>query len=316
MYLLSATDVIIDTEKLQDVAQDVTQKAKEAVPEDVTERIGLFQQYMNQLPEKAFGLGIRIVFAIITLFLGIQVIKLIRRILKRSLEKGKADAGVVQFLDSFVKAVLTILLVFTIAINFGVDAASIVAILGSMGVAISLALQGSLSNFAGGMLILLLKPFKIGDYIVASGVEGTVTSIDIFYTKIRTVDYRVIVIPNGTLSNNSITNVSAESKRRLDIIASASYNDNIDHVKEVLMRILDECPTVIPDEEKKVFISNYAGSSVDYNLRFWVRSEDYWDTKFSVTESIKKYFDKEGIEIPYSKLDVNILSTPEKAEKI
>ncbi len=257
----------------------------------------------------------RLVLAIIVFFVAKFLIKKLLKLFRKMFEKSKIDATVKSFLLSIINAALYILLVVGIVEILGVATATIVSVVASAGLAVGLALQGSLSNFAGGMLILLLKPFKIGDYIVASGVEGTVTSIDIFYTKIRTFDYRVIVIPNGTLSNNSITNVSAESKRRLDIIASASYNDNIDHVKEVLMRILDECPTVIPDEEKKVFISNYAGSSVDYNLRFWVRSEDYWDTKFSVTESIKKYFDKEGIEIPYSKLDVNILSTPEKTEK-
>ncbi|MCR5418766.1 MAG: mechanosensitive ion channel [Lachnospiraceae bacterium] len=308
MYLLSATDVIIDAEKLQDVAQDVTQKAKEAVPEDVTERIGLFQQYMNQLPEKAFGLGIRIVFAIITLFLGIQVIKLIRRILKRSLEKGKADAGVVQFLDSFVKAVLTILLIFTIAINFGVDAASIVAILGSMGVAISLALQGSLSNFAGGVLILLLKPFKVGDYIKENGHgnEGTVTEIQLFYTKLLTIEKHVVVLPNGALANTSLINYTETPTRRVDLKVGIAYDADLKKAKEVILNVLHEDSYVVQEEPMWVYVSQLGDSAVELSLYCFVKCADWVSAKGVMLEKIKLALDENDIRIPYPQMDVHL----------
>ena len=254
----------------------------------------------------------RIVVAILVLLISKFVIKKLMNAFRKGFEKAKMDPTVKSFLISLIRAALYILVIIGLVEILGVATATIVSVIASAGLAIGLALQGSLSNLAGGLLILILKPFKIGDYISASGVDGSVVSIDIFYTKIRTPDNRDIVIPNGVLSNNTITNVTAQDKRRLDIIASASYNDDIDKVKEVLYEIINESQYTIKDEISKVFISQYAGSSVDYNVRFWVKSEDYWEAKFAVTEEIKKRFDKAGIEIPYSKLDVNILSTPEK----
>ncbi len=251
---------------------------------------------------------LKIIAAILVFIIAKFVIKHLMNLIKKLFEKSKLDGAVKTFLLSIIKAALYVLLIIGIVEILGVATATIVSVVASAGLAIGLALQGSLSNFAGGVLILVMKPFKLGDYIIASGVEGTVVSMDVFYTKIRTTDYKDIVIPNGMLSNNTITNVSAQGKRRLDITASASYNADIEKVKQVLTEICKNGPLVRRDEEVRVFVSQYAQSSIDYNVRFWVDAANYWDAKFFITESIKKEFDRNGIEIPYSKLDVNILN--------
>ncbi len=306
--LLWTKDIQLDSESIQEVAQNVTEAAKEAVPEDVSQRISLFQKYMNQLPEKALGLGIRIVLALITLFIGIQVIKILRKILKKSLEKGKADAGVIQFLDSLAKAVLMILLIFMIAVNFGVDAASVVAILGSMGVAISLALQGSLSNFAGGVLILLLKPFKVGDYIKENshGNEGTVTEIQIFYNKLTTRENHIVVLPNGTLANTSLINYTTTPERRVDLTVGISYKADLKKAKEVAEKVMQSEALVPKDEPMWVYVGNLASSSVNLSMYCFVKSGDYIMARGILLESIKLAFDENGIEIPYPQMDVHM----------
>ena len=182
--------------------------------------MGLLQAYLQQLPDKALRFGVRVLMAVIVFLVGMQLIRLVRRIVRRSLQRGNADMGVIQFLDSFIKAVLYILLVFMISSGFGLDATSVVALLGSAGVAIGLAVQGSLSNFAGGVLILLLKPFRVDDYIKVDndGHEGTVKEIQLFYTKLSTPNNHVVIIPNGALSNSSILNMSTLTERRMDIL--------------------------------------------------------------------------------------------------
>lgn len=239
-------------------------------------------------------------------FIGAKLIKFARKLLKKALEKGGADLGIVTFLDNFAKLGLYALLVVIILGMFGVDMASIAAVVASAGVAVGLALQGSLSNLAGGVLILLLKPFKIGDYIVAGGVEGTVSTIQMFATKLITVDNRVVIVPNSTLSNGTITNVSAMDKRRLDITASIAYTADLKLAKSVLMSLLEGCEYVMKEEVYDVFVSNLGSSSVDLNVRFWVKSADYWTAKAYITENIKVKLDANNIEIPYNKLDVQI----------
>ncbi|MCM1261193.1 MAG: mechanosensitive ion channel [Butyrivibrio sp.] len=270
--------------------------------------VGLLQSFLQELPDKALRFGIRVLLALIVFLVGLQLIKLVRRILKKSMKRGNADVGVVQFLDSFVKITLYIILVFVIASGFGLDAASVVALLGSAGVAIGLAIQGSLSNFAGGVLILLMKPFKVGDYIVAgNGNEGTVTEIQIFYTKLTTVDNRVIVIPNGTLSNSSLINASAMPQRRIDISVGISYQADICQAREALLKVLDSDDKVLQEQEKLVFVNSLGESAVELGIRCHVASEDFWETKWRLTENIKYALDEAGILIPYNQLDVHLL---------
>lgn len=270
--------------------------------------VGLIQRYLQQLPDRALRFGVRVLLALVVLLLGIQVIKVVRRILRRSLQKGNADVGVVQFLDSFVKVVLYILLLFMIASGFGLDATSVVALLGSAGVAIGLAVQGSLSNFAGGVLILLLKPFRVDDYIKmdSDGHEGTVREIQLFYTKLATPDNHVVIIPNGTLANSSILNMSTLSERRMDITVGISYDADIRRAREVIMQVLEEDKAVLQEQDHKVFVSELADSGVNLNVRCWALNEEYWECKWRITEQIKYALDEAGVSIPYPQMDVHL----------
>lgn len=280
----------------------------EVMVENIEENIGLLQSYLKDLPEKALDLGIRIVFACIFLFVGIWLIKVIRKIVKRSCERMGAEQGVIQFLDSFTKMGLYVLLAFMIASGFGVDAASIVAVIGSAGVAIGLALQGSLSNLAGGVLILLLKPFKVGDYIIedSKNHEGTVTEIQLFFTKLTTADGKVVILPNGTLANTSLTNVTAAADRRLDVFVGISYEADLKKAKELVLQILKEDEATLKDMELFSYVNELAGSEVIIGGRCHVENDDYFQTKWRITEKIKLSFDENGISIPYPQLDVHL----------
>lgn len=276
--------------------------------EEVTEKIGVLERFFETLPQKAFDLGIRVLLALLFFFIGVQLIKLIRKILKTSLQRANADVGVVQFLDSFVKFALYLVLIFMIGSSFGLDAASVVAVVGSAGVAIGLALQGSLSNLAGGVLILLLKPFKVGDYIIedTNKNEGTVTEIQIFYTKLTTPDERTVVLPNGTLANSSLTNVTNTGIRRLDMTVGISYKADLKLAKEVALGILKEDAATMKNKELDVFVAELGDSAVLLNLRCYVKSEDYWPTRSRVLEAVKLTFDEKEIEIPYPQMDVHV----------
>ena len=249
---------------------------------------------------------LKMIGIVIIFFIGTKIIKLSRKIVKKILEKGDAEKGVITFLDNLVKLGLYAVLVIIILCCFGVEMTSIAAVVASAGVAVGLALQGSLSNLAGGVLILVLRPFRVDDYIVANGLEGTVTEIQLFYTKLKTGDNRVIVMPNGSLSNGNIINVSAMDKRRLDVIANIAYTADLKLAKNVLMNLLEECPYVLKDEDYDVFVSNLGASSVDLTVRLWAKKEEYWAAKCYITENIKLTLDANNIEIPYNKLDVQV----------
>ena len=272
--------------------------------------MGLLQAYLQQLPDKALRFGVRVLMAVIVFLVGMQLIRLVRRIVRRSLQRGNADMGVIQFLDSFIKAVLYILLVFMIASGFGLDATSVVALLGSAGVAIGLAVQGSLSNFAGGVLILLLKPFRVDDYIKVDndGHEGTVKEIQLFYTKLSTPNNHVVIIPNGALSNSSILNMSTLTERRMDILVGISYDADIRQAREVIMRVVEEDESVLTSKDRRVFVEELADSSVNLNVRCWADNDEYWECKWRITEKIKYALDEAGISIPYPQLDVHLSS--------
>lgn len=268
----------------------------------------VIKEFFQTLPEKALSLGLRILLAVIFFLIGIQLIKLVRRIIKKSMKRANAEVGAVQFVDSFVKSALYVLLVLMLASAFGVDAASIVALLGSAGVAIGLAVQGSLSNLAGGVLILMLKPFKVGDYIIegTSGREGTVTEIQIFYTRLLTPDNRTVILPNGSLANNSLVNVTAQECRRMDIKVGISYKADLKQAKAVLFQVLQEDEAVLKDRDMLVFVDELADSSVNLGVRCWFKQSDFWAGKWRVTENCKLRLDEAGIEIPFNQLDVHL----------
>ena len=252
-------------------------------------------------------MGLRIVLALVVFLLGVQVIKLVRKLVKKSLVRGKVDVGVQQFTDSFLKTVLYILLIFMIAGGFGVDAASVVALLGSAGVAIGLAVQGSLSNLAGGVLILILKPFLVGDYIIdEGGKEGTVTEIQLFYTKLLTPDNRTVVLPNGTLANGSLVNITTDKYRRCDISVGISYGSDIRVAREALMDLLSGDSAVLKDREMRVVVDSLGDSAIQLIIRCWFTNEEYWDGRYRLTEGVKYALDRAGIQIPYPQLDVHV----------
>ncbi len=257
---------------------------------------------------KAFEIVKIIVVALLIWFIGKKLIKLVLKVTKRALEKGKVDEGVQSFLMSLIRILLYGVLLVVLVSTIGINTTSIITLLGSAGVAIGLALQGSLSNFAGGVLILILKPFKIGDYIVAKGLEGTVVGIDIFYTKLLTVDNRLVVLPNGSLSNSDLVNVSHEETRRVDLVASVDYGSDIKKVKAILFDIGSNLEYSFEDETHpvQVYVNSYEASSIDLGLRFWVKADDYWTAKWEATEQIKEKFDAAGISIPFNQLDVMI----------
>lgn len=290
---------------LSDMIENV---ANTEVMGDVEEKISIFQQYLDALPQKALNLGIRVVLALLFFLIGTQIIKLVRKILKKSLSKAGVDVGVVQFLDSFLKAALYLILIFMIASGFGMDATSVVAVVGSAGVAVGLALQGSLSNFAGGVLILLLKPFKVGDYIKEDnkGNEGTVTEIQLFYTKLTTPDEKIVILPNGSLANTSLTNYTTTQKRRLDLVVGISYDADLKKAKELALQILKDDPSTLKDHEIDVFVASLGESGVNLNLRCYVNHIDYWPIQARVYEKVKLVFDENNIEIPFQQVDICI----------
>lgn len=270
------------------------------------------ESLLTKLSAKAMDLSMRLIFALIILIIGMKLIKTFMKFLRKVMDNVEADMAVEQFLLSFIRALLYVLLAFTIAANCGMDAASIVAVLGSAGVAIGLALQGSLSNLAGGVLILLLRPFNIGDYIVdAAGNEGVVDEIQIFYTKLHTGDNRVIVLPNGNLANNSIINVTASKFRRCDITVGISYDSDIRLAKKVLTELLENDPKTIKDMEMLVYVSQLADSSVNLGVRCWYKKEDYFPGMWNLNEEIKYALDEAGISIPYPQLDIHVKNPSE-----
>ena len=289
------------------MATETTNEVAE-VTQDTVEEMNQFVQYIQDRVPSMIGFGIRVLMALVAFFIGRMIIKWIRKIVRRSLERSNADKGVEQFVDSVLKFGLYFLLIFSLVSELGVDTTSVAAVVASGGVAIGLALQGSLSNFAGGVLILILKPFQVGDYIIedTNKNEGTVKEIQIFYTKLSTIDNKTIVIPNGMLTNSSLTNATAKDERRLDLKVSISYEADLKQAKLLIEEILRNDESVEKDEEILVFVDELAESAVVLGARAWVKSEVYWETRWRVLENIKLTMDAQGIEIPYPKLSVHM----------
>lgn len=274
----------------------------------VAENPGIIRTWLEGLVPDLLNFAFQVVIAIVIYMVGSRIIQMIVKMIRRSMERTGADEGVKQFVTPLIKYTLYVVLIFIIMGLFGIATTSAVAVLGSAGVAVGLALQGSLSNLAGGVLILLLKPFRVGDYIVedSNKNEGTVTEISIFYTKLVTPDNKVIVIPNGLLSNSSLTNVSHMEKRRVDVEVGIAYEADICTAKEVLLKTAEADPAKLPEEEVMVFVDNLGASSVDMKVRIWVAAENYWTAKWRLTENVKYALDSKGISIPYQQIDVQI----------
>lgn len=282
--------------------------------QEISDNPGVIRTYLEGMVPSLLSFLVQVVVAIIVLLIGSRIIKFLLKLIRKSLDRSKVEAGVVTFLCSLVKYSLYFVLAMIILAQFGVTTSSVVAVLGSAGLTLGLALQGSLSNFAGGVLILLLKPFVVGDYIIdgATGQEGTVSSITIFYTKLLTIDNRLILIPNGTLSNSSITNVTHMEKRRIDLLIGVSYEANLAKTKQVLLDVVKSEDKILLGEPVDVYVSELADSSVQMGVRAWVKTEDYWPIRWKMTEDIKNALDANGISIPYPQMDVTVAMQKEE----
>ena len=291
--------------------------AKTVEGEEVVEEVSKLTQYINDKIPDVIDFAVSVVLALVVFIFGAKLIGWVRKLVKRSLERSSVDKGVEQFVDSMLKFGLYALLIFSIGKNFGLDTTSVAAVLASGGVAIGLALQGSLSNFAGGVLILLLKPFVVGDYIIedTNKCEGTVKEIQIFYTKLVTMANKTVVIPNGTLANNSLTNVTAQDKRKLDLKVDISYDADLKKAKELIEALLKEDTSIMQEEEMLVFVDSLGSSSVVLGARAWVKTEEYWTTRWRLLENIKLTLDENGIEIPYQQLTVHMESKGAEKEQ-
>ena len=274
--------------------------------EQMAKNPGIIRTYFESLVPDLFNFALQVIIAIVVYAVGAKIIKMTVKIVRKALERRNTDIGVIQFLSAVIRYSMYFVLFMMILNLFGIATTSAVAVLGSCGVAVGLALQGSLANFAGGVLILLLKPFVVGDYIIEGSNEGTVYEISIFYTKLKTVDNKVIVIPNGNLSNSSLINVSHMDKRRVDVAVGIAYEADIRTAKDILYKVAEEDPARLPGEDIVVAVDNLGASSVDMTVRIWVKSEDYWPTKWRLTENIKYAMDENNISIPYQQIDVQI----------
>ena len=264
------------------------------------------QEIMNYVIEITSNFGLKLLTALIVVIVGKQLVKILLKVIKVALEKANTEETVRIFVANLLNTVFTVI-IFVAAINqLGVETTSIIALLGAAGLAIGLALQGSLANFAAGILIVIFRPYKVGDYIEAGTNVGTVKDIQIFSTVLRTPDNKAIVVPNGSIMDGSITNYSEQPTRRIDIIASCSYEDDLDKVKQVLKTILDSEDRILTEPKPQIAVSELAESSVNFIVRPWVNSSDYLPVMYSLLEQIKKTFDQEGISIPYPQSDIHI----------
>lgn len=265
-----------------------------------------WEKLLQYILEFATSWGIKLLAALVLLVVGLKLIKAFKKWIKNSSKLDKLDAGLRSFLASFSNILLYIILIITIASILGIPATSFITILASCGVAIGLALQGSLSNFAGGIMLLLFKPFKVGDYVEVSGESGTVVEISVVYTVILTVDNKRITVPNGTLTNSVIKNYSAEELRRVDLTFITAYDCDIEKTKAVINSVIEKHPLTLSDPAPFVRVAEHSESSLTYTARAWCKTADYWDVNFDLIEQVKKEFDKEGIVIPYRQMDVHI----------
>jgi small conductance mechanosensitive channel len=264
----------------------------------------------NQIANKSIDIivtyGPKLLMAIVVLVVGLWLLKLILNTMDKIMTKKDVDPSLRPFLLSLLNTLLKIMLFISVLGMLGVQMTSFIAILGAAGLAVGMALSGTLQNFAGGVMILLFKPFKVGDVIDAQGYVGSVSEIQIFNTILKTPDNKTIIIPNGGLSTSSMVNYSTEEKRRVDWTFGIGYGDDIDKAKEVMKKLCDNDSRILKEPEVFIAVSELADSSVNFVVRAWVKAEDYWAVFFSMNENIYKTFNKEGLNIPYPQMDVHI----------
>ena len=289
-----------DTATTESVVGDAVKEA--------TDQVSIVGQYIQKLTDWCMSKLGSIVVAVIFMVVCFKLVKLLLRILRKSFERSKLDPSVAGFFISAVKIVLNVLIVLTAASIVGFQITSFITILGTAGVTLGLALQGSLSNLAGGLLILILKPFRVGDYIVENNThcEGTVVSIDIFYTRLITFDNKSVVIPNGNISNTSLVNVTEHDMRRVDIPFSVAYDSDMEKVKRVNIETIKDVDGYLPDEQILFYIDEFADSGINMYVKFYATIEKFFDAKWDAMWKLKKAFDENDIEIPFNQMDVHM----------
>lgn len=306
-----STQAVIEKITETDVVEEITQIDLASINlSDVDENISNAGKILSALADKIWeylaDAGINLVVSLILLIVGWKLINLLSKKMKEGKIFGRMEPTTRSFLRSFISIALKILLVITIAAILGIPMTSMVAVLGSCGLAIGLALQGSLSNIAGGFILTMFKPFVVGDYIKSGEHEGTVRAINIFYTKIVTLDNKIIVIPNSQVSDSALIDYSAFDKRRIEIDIGVAYHEDSDVVRQALIDAACSYEKVLTDPAPEAVITGFDDSAVSYQLRIWCSTDEYWDVRFTVTERVKKVFDERNIHIPFPQVDVHI----------
>ena len=266
---------------------------------------GELSQVLQQVTTLCIEAGKSILLAILIFVVGRYLIKFINKMIGRMMERKKVEPTIQSFLKSFINVLLTILLIITTVSALGVNTTSFAALLASAGVAVGMALSGNLQNLAGGIILLLFKPYKVGDYIEAQGVSGTVKEIQIFHTIILTVDNKQVYVPNGALSSGSVINYSSEPLRRVDITVSVEYGTQVDTVKQALEDIIKADGRILTDPKPFVALGNLASSSIDFTVRTWVKGADYWPVYFDLTRNVYEEFNRRGIGFPFPQVQIH-----------
>jgi len=265
-----------------------------------------FEYYFSQISDYLAIYLPKVLLAVLALIVGLWLIKKLVKGMDKLMEAKEIDNSLRRFLNSLAGIALKVMLLLSVVGMVGIETTSFVAVLAAAGFAIGMALQGGLANFAGGVMILIFKPFKVGDYITSNGHSGTVHSIEIFHTIIKTPDNIVIVLPNGVVSNNPVENYSSEDLRRVDFVFGIGYDDDIKKAKEIIKELILADSRVLGDPEPAIVVSELADSSVNITVKVWSKKENYWAIFFDMTENVKLTFDKEGISIPYPQTDVHL----------
>lgn len=265
------------------------------------------------LEQYAMPWAINLVMALLVFFIGRMVVNLITKLIYKILQRSKMDDILVNFVGSIVRSILLLFVIIAALDQLGVDTTSLIALLGAAGLAVGLALQDSLQNFAAGVMLIVFRPFKAGDFVEAGGTAGAIESISIFSTTMRTPDNKEVIVPNGAIYGGTITNFSARDTRRVDLVFGIGYDDDLRKAKSVLQELVDSDERIFKDPACTIAVSELADSSVNFVVRPWVKSADYWDVLFGLTEAVKLRFDEEGISIPYPQMDVHLdpAQTPE-----
>jgi small conductance mechanosensitive channel len=267
------------------------------------------EEIMKELQAVVAQYGLQVIGAIATLIIGIWVAKILAKTFGKVLRKREVDETLIKFFVSVVKITLIAFVIISAIAQVGIETTSFVAVIGAAGLAVGFALQGSLSNLAAGVMLIIFKPFKVGDYIEGGGDAGSVESIGIFVTTLVTPDNKVVVVPNSTMTGGNITNYSAKDTRRVDMVFGIGYSDNIDKAKKVIEDVLNSDKRILKEPAPQIVVSELADSSVNFNVRPWVNTVDFWGVYFDTTETIKKEFDEQNISIPFPQRDVHMIQS-------